>query len=151
METNRQLNIETLAGDGKLEELTGLLGQSYTQLEIDTALENAIAYSQIQTADFLLTLGAQLSNFDYQGVYYAVHNNEIEGLKYAILKGVDINVNRGMLINTSIMTATNTKDISIVKWLVDNGADLKYLTADSIDLAERYGTTELKHLVKNAR
>jgi hypothetical protein len=45
MEINRQLNIESLAGDGKLEELIVLLGQTYTQLEIDTALENAIAYS----------------------------------------------------------------------------------------------------------
>ena len=151
METNRQFNIEKFAGDGQLEQLKEILGQSYTQLEIDTALENAIAYSQIQTAHYLLTLGAKFSNYDYQSVYYAVHNNEIEGLKYAIDKGVDINVNRGMLLNTSIMTATNTKDISIVRWLVDNGADLKYLTNDSLDIVRRYGTTELKELIKNAR
>lgn len=150
MEPNRQTNIELLAGNGKLDQLKQLIGQSYTQLEIDTALENAIAYSQIQTADFLLSLGARFSNYDYQGVYYAVHNNEIEGLKYSIHKGVDINVNNGMLINTSIMTATNTKDISIIKWLIDNGADLKYLTGDSLTIAEKYGTAELKDIIKTS-
>ncbi len=148
MEMNREVDIELLAGEGKLDQLKQLLEQSYTQLDIDVALENAIAYSQIKTADFLLTLGAQFSNYDYQGVYYAVHNNEIEGLKYAIQKGVDINVNNGMLINTSITTATNTKDISITKWLIDNGADLKYLTNESLFIAKKYGTKELMDLIK---
>ncbi|AEI50707.1 ankyrin repeat domain-containing protein [Runella slithyformis] len=149
MDTNRQTKIELLAGDGKLDQLQQLLGQSYTQFEIDMALENAIAYSKLQTADFLLKLGAQFSNNEYQGVYYAVHNNELEGLKYSIQKGVDINVNNGMLINTSIITATNTKNISIVRWLIENGADTKYLTNDSIAIVEKFGTSALKELIKD--
>ena len=39
---------------------------------------------------FLISLGAELSNYDYQGTYYAVHNNELEGLQFAVNNGVDI-------------------------------------------------------------
>lgn len=152
MDLDRQSNIELLAGyRGKLDELKILLGQSFTQLEIDTALGNAIAYSCIDTADYLLNLGARLDHYDYDGVYYAVHNNQLEGLKYAISKGVDINVNEGMLLNTSIITTTNTKDIAIIKWLLDNGANINYLTKDSLFILDKYGTRELKDLIKKAQ
>ncbi|WP_375562358.1 hypothetical protein ACE193_07350 [Bernardetia sp. OM2101] len=107
--------IEKLAGDGKLSELKLILEQNYTQLEIDVALENAIAYSQIKTAEYLLSLGANFSNYNYQGVYYAVHNNELNGLKYAISKGIDINVQNGMILNTSIMTTINTKNTKMLQ------------------------------------
>ncbi len=149
MNIDRQSNIEILAGKGELDQLKHLLGESFTQLEIDVALENAIAYSQIQTADYLLTLGADFANYNYQGVYYAIQNDEMDGLKYAISKGVDINVNNGMPINTSIYTAINTKDTSIVKWLIDNGADLTYLTKDTLSIADKFGPQELKDLLKN--
>lgn len=146
----RQTQIEILAGDGNIDELKKLLEPGYTQLEVDTALENAIAYSQIATAKYLLSLGADFSNYDYQGAYYAVHNNELEGLRFAIHSGVDINVNDGMLLNTSIMTATNTKSIELVKWLLDNGADPRLLTRQSLKLIDEYGTQELKQLIGNA-
>lgn len=147
MELSRQNNIERLAGDGKVNELKLLLGQSFTQLEIDAALETAIAYSRIETADYLLTLGARFENYDYQGVYYAVHNNELKGLKYAVSKGVDININDGMLLCTSIITTINSKDLTMIKWLLENGADKKYLTQEHFALVERYGTKEFKELV----
>lgn len=142
-------DIESLAGKGNLVELKKLLGANYSQLELDVALENAIAYSQLETAEYLCELGADFSNYNYNGVYYAAHNNEIEGLKYAISKGVDINVNSGMLLNVSIVTATNTKDIELIKWLLDNGANPEYLTIGSKELVERYGTEDLKKLINS--
>jgi ankyrin repeat protein len=145
----RQTQIEILAGDGNIDELKKLLEPGYTQLEIDTALENAIAYSKIETAKYLLSLGADFSNYGYQGTYYAVHNNELEGLRFAIHNGVDINVNDGMLLNTSIMTATNTKSIELVKWLMDNGADTRLLSKQSLKLIDQYGTEELKRMIGN--
>ncbi|AOW19332.1 hypothetical protein LPB138_00940 [Urechidicola croceus] len=144
---NRQTQIEILAGDGNLTELKKIFDSGYSQLELDVALENAIAYSRIKTADYLLELGADFSNYDYQGIYYAAHNNELSGMKYAIAKGVDINVNNGMLLNTAIVTFTNTKDIEMIKWLMENGADRNHLTESSIDLIERYGTDELKSII----
>ncbi|WP_421809375.1 hypothetical protein [Flagellimonas sp.] len=147
---NRQYQIDILAGEGKLFDLKELLNSGYSQLEIDIALENAIAHSQIVTADYLLGLGADFSNYNYQGVYFTAHNNEINGLKYAINKGVDVNVNNGMLLNTSIVTFINTKEIEMIKWLLENGADTDYLTESSVDLIERYGTEELKQLIKKA-
>jgi len=150
MNESRNYNIESLAGDGKLSELKELLGTNYTQLEIDIAFGNAIAYSRLETADYLLSLGADFSNYDYNGVYYAVHNDEIEGLKYSISKGVDINIEKGILLNTSIMTSINTKNIELVKWLLESGADSKFLTKDSLELVNRYGVCELKELIKNA-
>ncbi len=145
---NRQTQIEILAGDGNLTELKKIFDSGYFQLELDVALENAIAYSRIKTADYLLELGADFSNYDYQGVYYSAHNNELSGMKYAIDKGVDINVNNGMLLNTAIVTFINTKDIEMIKWLLENGADTNYLTESSYDLIERYGTDELKKRLK---
>ena len=145
---SRQTEIEILAGDGNLTELKKIFDSGYSQLELDVALENAIAYSRIKIADYLLELGADFSNYNYQGIYYTVHNNELNGMKYAIDKGVDINVNNGMLLNTAIMTFINTKDIEIIKWLLENGADLNYLTESSYDLIERYGTDELKKIIK---
>jgi len=144
---NRQNQIEILAGDGNLTELKKIFDSGYSQLELDVALENAIAYSKIKTADYLLELGADFSNYDYQGVYYTVHNNELSGMQYAIDKGVDINVNKGMLLNTAIVTFINTKNIEMIKWLIDNGADRNHLTESSIDLIERYGTDELKSII----
>lgn len=43
MKESRSTKIELLAGDGNLSELKNLLKTDYTQLEIDVALENAIA------------------------------------------------------------------------------------------------------------
>lgn len=147
---SRQTQIEILSSDGNIEELKKLFETGYTQSEIDTALDNAIAYSQIVTAEYLLSLGADFSNYGYNGVYYAAHNNELEGLKFAISKGVDINVDNGILLNTGIMTAINTKSIELVKWLLDNGADRELLTKQSWRLIEDYGNKELKVLIENA-
>lgn len=145
---DRQYQIEDLAGAGKLEELRELLEPTHSQLEIDVALENAIAYSRIEVAKYLIKLGANIANYNYQGVYYAVHNNEIEGLKFSIKQGVDVNIRNGSLINTSIETASNSGDCQILKWLLDNGANRKLITRNSKYLAKRYGTLELQELVK---
>ncbi len=147
MRESRHHKIEVFAGDGNIAELAKLFEPGFTQLEIDIALENAIAYSQIETAEYLLSLGADFSNYDYQGTYYAVYNNELEGLKFAIARGVGVNVNKGMLINESIMTATNTKDTILVRWLLDNGADLNLLTEQSLKLVDEWGTDELKSII----
>lgn len=151
MEISKQTQIEILSGDGNLSELTSLLGNNYTQLEIDVALENSIAYSQIETAKYLVSLGANFSNYDYQGVYYAVHNNEIEGLKFAIENGVDIDISEGMIINTSILTCINNKSNEILKWIINNGANISLLTNENMDLVRRYGDSELIDLTQSNR
>ena len=145
---SRLTQVETFACNGNIEKLRELFNPGYTQPEIDTALDNAIAYSQTETAEYLLSLGADFSTYGYAGVYYAVHNNEMKGLKFAIERGVDINIQNGMLINTSIMTATNTKSIEIVKWLLENGANPKLLTKQSLKLVHDYGMEELKNLIQ---
>jgi hypothetical protein len=151
MEESRISKIEVLAGDGNLTGLKKLLENGYSQLEIDVALENAIAYSQIGIADYLLSLGADFSNYDYQGAYYAAHNNELEGLKFAISKGVDINIRNGMLLNVGMETAQNTKSNQLVEWLISNGANTSLLTKKTIDSAMKWGNEELKALIRNAQ
>lgn len=142
-------NIEECACQGNLNELKDKLMEEYSQLDIDVALGCAIAYSYIEMAEYLLTLGADFSNYNYDGVYYAAHNNELEGLKFAISKGVDINVRNGMILNTSIQTATNAKSIEMVKWILENGGDVNLLTKQSRFIAETYGQNNLKELIKN--
>jgi hypothetical protein len=150
MSEKRLQNIELLSGDGKTNELRKLFQLDFTQLEIDVALENAIAYSKTDTADYLLSIGAKFDNYNYQGVCYAVHNDELEGLRFAISKGVNINVNNGMLLNSSILTSINQKNSKITPWLLDNGADINLLTKESLDLIDKYGSGYLKSLLKNA-
>jgi len=144
---SRETQIEILAGDGNLTELKTIFDSGHSQLEIDVALENAIAYSQIKTAHYLLELGADFSNYDYQGTYYAVHNNEIEGLKFAIEQGVDVNINNGQLLNTAIITVYNTKDPKTLNYLLENGADLNLLSKETMDA---FGNNEIKKIIKNA-
>ena len=150
MEESRDYLIERFAGWGKLDELKKLLEPTHTQEEIDIALGNAIAYSQIETAKYLVSLGADISHWNYDGVYYAVHNNELEGLKFSISMGVDINVLEGMILNTGIITAINTKETALVEWILENGADPSLLTVESLVIVQRYGTTELNEIIKDA-
>ena len=147
MEDSRDYLIEKLSGLGKLEELKELLESKHTQEEIDIALGNAIAYSQVETAAYLISLGADISYQDYDGVYYAVHNNELEGLVFAMKQGVDVNINKGQLLNTSIITAYNTTDSTILKYLLKNGADTSLLSDEILNV---FGTHELREIIKNA-
>lgn len=144
MEPSRHYDIEDLAGKGQLETLKALLGNTYTKLELDIALCNAVAYGQLKTADYLLSLGGDFARYDYEGIYYAVHNNELAGLQYALSKGVDVNLKDGLLLNTAITTAINTQNITIVAYLLANGADVSLLTPDSLHAVSRYGSKALK-------
>lgn len=150
MQLSRQYQIENFAGDGKLNELISILSDNCTQLELDTALENAIAYSQIETAEYLLSKDAKFSNYDYQGTYYAVHNNELEGLKFAIRNGVDINVNNGMIINTSILTSINIKNTDLLMWILQNGGNPKLLSKQNLQTAYHSDYQNLKELLDTA-
>ena len=143
----RQTHIEVFASDGKIEALQKVFETGFTQLEIDTALENAIAHSQIKTAEYLLSLGADFSANEYQSAYFAVHNTELEGLRFAISKGVNINIDNGMLLNEAILTAIRSKNPEMVKWLLDNGAEPKLVTNVLLKLVEDCGSEELKRLV----
>ena len=148
MEESRDYLIERLPGQGKLDELKELLEPNYTQEEINIALVNALAYSQIEIAEYLISLGADMSHWDYDGVYYAVHNNEIEGLKFSIEHGVNVNINNGQLLNTSIITAYNEKDTSILKWLLENDADTSLIENKTL---KAFGTVEINKLINNAK
>jgi ankyrin repeat protein len=146
---NPKLNIiQEYASDGNIKELSKVLSVNENQLEIDIALESAVAYSKIEVAKYLLSLGADFSNYDYQSVYYAVHNNELKGLIFSISEGVDININNGMPLNTSILTAINTKSLVIIKWLLENGADKNLLTDKSKSIVKKFGSPELKILLE---
>ena len=146
--TDREYLIERNAGWGNLTSLKALFDSGYTQTEIDAALGNAIAYSRIETAKYLISLGADISYQDCDGIYYSVHNNEIEGFKFALSLGIDVNQRNGILLNTGILTAYNTKDVAIVKILLENGADKNLITESTRQVVERFGSSELKEILK---
>lgn len=149
MESSRDYNIARLAGGGKIEGLKDLLDTDFTQSEIDNALSNALAYSEIETAEYLISLGADISWGNYEGAYYAAHNNELKGLQFILSQGVDVNINNGMLLNTCVMTAINTKSNEMLEWLVEKGANLNLLSADMKKMVQRYGSLELKKLLNS--
>jgi hypothetical protein len=143
----RMGRIETMAGDGATGELRQLFASGYSQEEIDSALGNAIAYSQLETAEYLLSLGADFAADGYNGVYYAAHNDELEGLKFAISRGVDVNIENGMLLNTAVETVCNTKNNEMVEWLLQNGAAIELLSPRTVELAINWGSDELKAII----
>jgi len=55
-----------------------------------------------------------------------------------------------MLLNTSIETSANTKNCILTKWLLDNGADVKLLTEQSMRLVGDYAIDELTKILDNA-
>jgi ankyrin repeat protein len=147
--SDREYQIERNAGWGKLKKLKALFDSGYTQTEIDIALGSALAYSKIEIAKYLISLGADISYQDYDGLYYAVHNNEIDGLKFALSLGIDVNLKNGILLNTAVFTANNAKDVTIVKLLLENGADINLITENVLQVVEKFGTPELKEIIKN--
>ena len=141
------LPIEDLALSGRLGELKVQLQAGYEQKTIDKALGLAIAYAQLAVAEYLISLGADITYDKYDGVYYAVHNSQLEGLKFAIAKGVDINVQNGLLLNTAVMSATNTGNTDILTWMLRNGADTQLISPDMLAVARRFGSEQLKRLL----
>ncbi|UTW63191.1 hypothetical protein KFE98_03270 [bacterium SCSIO 12741] len=148
MNESRTYQIERLAGEGSTKKLLEVLSETYTQEEMDMALCNALAYSRIETCEQLISMGADISWGNHNGVYYAVHNDEIDGLMYSISKGVDLNTENGMILNTAVMTATNTKNNSMVKWILESGGDPKLLSQDSLNTVEKFGNEELKTIIR---
>jgi ankyrin repeat protein len=144
---NRE-DIEDAAMKGHLDELKTALDSGYAQSDIDNALGLAIAYARIDIADYLIGIGGDLSHHSYDGVYYAVNNNQLDGLKYAVMKGVDINVRNGMILNMSIQTAINSNNIEMVEWILSNGGDPNLLSHDSRRLVQDFGSSDLKALIE---
>ncbi len=155
-DNSRDYKIERLSGLGDLEGLKKLFEPTYSQEELDLALINAIAFSKIEVAGYLLSLGADFSRDTYRGSYYAAHNSELLGLKFSISNGVNVNINNGMLLNVSIIAAINTRNVESVKWLFENGADSSLISESSLEVAKKFGNSELQSLlakwtVKNQR
>ncbi len=148
MEASRISQIEVLAGDGDLEGLRQLLEPAGTQEEYNTALIIALAYSKIPVAAYALSKGADISCDGYDGVYHAVSNNELTSLQFAINQGVDINIKDGMLINAAIEMSINAKDLTLITWMLENGADTALLSSGFIAMAKEYGSEALINLLK---
>lgn len=148
---DREYNIERFAGKVNLYELKQLLNSGFSQEEIDNALGSAIAYSKIEIAEYLIKLGADISYHNCDGVYYSAHNSELEGIKFSIQKGVDVNFGNGTLLNTSIIAAINTKNNDIIIWLLEHGANPKLISDSSLNVVERFGSLELKKIIRKVK
>lgn len=64
-----------------------------------------------------------------------------------VSNNVDINVNDGMILNELIHTSINTSDIEMLEWTLNNGADLSYLTEESLETLRTFGSSDLKKLI----
>jgi len=148
---SRITQIEDLSKDGHLEALRQILEPAGTQYEYDVALIVALAYSHLTIAEYLLSRGADISFANYDGVYWTVQNNELASLQFALSKGVDINFSNGILIKTAVEMTINEKDITLITWMLENGADAALLCSSSLNNIKQYGTAELKHLLERYR
>ena len=144
MEDSRETQIEILSGEGKLSELKELLGSEYNQKEIDIALDSAISYSKVDVANYLLDIGANFSEDQWESTINCVVNNQIEGLEIALKHGLNINHNKGVLLNEAIVTAYNEKDTKVLRFLIENGANK---TLIKNDILNSFQTDEILNLV----
>ena len=144
MEESRQYLVERLAGWGRLDELKKLFESEYTQEEIDISLGNAVAHGELKAAKYLVELGADISYGNHDGVYCAVGNNQLEGLEFALEQGVDINVNHGQFLNEAVVTAFNEKDVIVLEYILNHGADVSLL---SREIVKAFETEEIMKLL----
>ena len=144
MSDSRISRIEDAASEGNLSNLKEILETGFRQIEIDAGLVCAVAYSHVEVGEYLLCLGADLSYDNNSAAYYAVHNNQIEGLKFAVKNGVNVNANNGHLLNEAVVTAFNQKDLTILTWLLERGAKKTMLTKSTM---KHCATPEIKRVV----
>ncbi len=136
-------SIEDAVDSGNLDAVKEVFSTECAQAELDHALEVAIAYSHTDIADFLIEKGADISANGHQGIYFAAFNGELDGVKYALTKGVDINAQNGLILNTAIETALNSQDLSFVEWVLSHGADASLVNEKNSGLLKDGGFPEL--------
>ena len=145
----RDFNLELFSGDGELTKLKEMLSDKYTQLDIDNALINAVAYGKKEVADYLISLGADISYGDMKVFIMRFITMSWKALNMQFQKELIINVNDGMILNAAIYTTIQKKCTELLNWIVENKASIELLTQDSKDLLQKYGTKRQQELISS--
>lgn len=64
-----------------------------------------------------------------------------------IQNGVDININNGIIINTSILSSINSKSNDLLIWILKNGGDPNLLNNQNLYIAYSSENIELKKIL----
>ena len=107
-------------------------------------LRNAIADKNLRLAEFLLQNGADVDTKNERGqtlLYGEVEKaNNLEIVKLLVSYGADVNAIDNYRIPV-ISRAVVSRDINIIRFLIDNGADIE--SAESPDKGSQYSSIDL--------
>lgn len=107
-------------------------------------LRNAIADKNLRLAEFLLQNGADVDTKNERGqtlLYREVSKaNNLEIVKLLVSYGADVNAIDNYRIPV-ISRAVVSRDINIIRFLIDNGADIE--SAESPDKGSQYSSIDL--------
>lgn len=111
-------SIVWAAANGDVALVKTFLLQSVTQDHLNEAFSCAVGYGHTEIADTLSSHGASFEAWDYDAVYWACHNGNETGIRYALSRGVDINVRDGMILSMCVCSMMP----DFVRWLITQGA-----------------------------
>ncbi|MBX2874661.1 MAG: ankyrin repeat domain-containing protein [Saprospiraceae bacterium] len=119
----------------------------------ETELVTAVMARQTAVVDSLLSAGAPANSRDEEGtpvLILAVNGGQIASVKSLVKFGADVNAQReAYFVSTALMEATVRNDPGLVRWLLDNGANLHQrdtLGDTPLNWASFYGHEDLVSL-----
>ncbi len=130
---------------------------------IDTVLDNAVRFSNLETVKFLVDNGANINGVKNEymtPVQSAAMDNKSEMLSYLVKKGADVNLvgsNDGNKSSRALTLAIQKGYFDIVKMLVEHGADIHYKEGwtdgkdTPLEIAEAHGSQRIIDYLKNAQ
>ena len=141
-----QNDIVNSACEGDLTAVESFLTKGVEENQLNEAFSCAVGYGHIDVAELLLRHGASFEAWSHDAVYWACHNGNEAGVRWALSNGVDINVQNGMILSTSIYHMSD----DFIQWLISAGADVNAKEGEALFTAiSNQRPSVLLMLVKN--
>ena len=108
------------ASDNNRAVVTALVQTGIDQESLNQAFSCAIAYSHLELAEYLLAQGAELTWGDNESLRCAVSNGEVGGTQFCLSRGIDVNVENGMVLGEAAISMPP----KFLIWLLAQGAEV---------------------------
>ena len=137
--TNYQNDIEFVASENDISKVKEIIEAGANQDTLNAGLSCAVAYAHVELADYLIEQGANLTHSNYDPLYWACHNDNEQAIKYVLSKGIDININDGMI----IWLCADRMSSEFIQWLLENGADPSVRNGEVLIQTAEYGDIDV--------
>lgn len=97
---------------------------------------------------------ARIRSGDFKGFIHSVMNEDIDGVAYYISIGMDVNFLHPEIMTNSLIEATKTENLEIIRLLLDNSADpeiVSQIGESSLKIAKGSQNEELIALIMSKK